>query len=118
MLLLDESDVYVEARSLHQIQRNGLVSVFLRKLKYSQSILFLTTNRVSNFDDAIISRIHLMLRYEALSKDSKTQIWKSFLARAPAKYGPAKVNTKQLDQLAARSLNVGNVDHHVTVTYT
>jgi hypothetical protein len=73
--------------------------------QYSQSILFLTTNRVSNFDDAIISRIHLMLRYEALSKDSKTQIWKSFLARAPAKYGPAKVNTKELDQLAARSSN-------------
>jgi len=46
-----------------------------------------------------------MLRYKPLSKDSKTQIWKSFLVRAPAKYGSAKVNKKELDQLATRSSN-------------
>ena len=86
----------LEARLLHQIQRNGLVLVFLRKLKCSQSILFLTMNWMSNFDDAIINRINLMLRFEALSKDSEIQIWKNFLTRASAKYGPAKVNNKNL----------------------
>jgi hypothetical protein len=64
--------------------------------QYSQSILFLTTNRVSNFDDAIISRIHLMLRYEALSKDSKTQIWKSFLARGLPNMDQQKLTPKNL----------------------
>lgn len=30
ILLLDEADVFLEERSLHEIQRNGLVSIFLR----------------------------------------------------------------------------------------
>ncbi|KAF7502574.1 hypothetical protein GJ744_005465 [Endocarpon pusillum] len=46
-----------------------------------------------------------MLRYTALSKDTKIQIWKKFLERAPAIYGSAKINIKELGQLAARSSN-------------
>jgi hypothetical protein len=34
IILIDEADVYLEERSLKDIQRNGLVSVFLRHLKY------------------------------------------------------------------------------------
>lgn len=46
ILLLDEADVFLEKRNMHDIHRNALVSIFLRHLEYFQGILFLTTNRV------------------------------------------------------------------------
>lgn len=46
ILLLDEADVFLEKRNMHDIYRNALVSIFLRQLEYFQGILFLTTNRV------------------------------------------------------------------------
>ena len=57
VLLLDEADVCLERRSLHGVHRNALVSVFLRELEYYQGIMFLTTNRVKQIDNAIASRI-------------------------------------------------------------
>jgi hypothetical protein len=35
VLLLDEADVFLEARSLHDVNRNALVSTFLRLLEVS-----------------------------------------------------------------------------------
>jgi len=51
------------------------LAVFLRALDYFQGILFLTTNRVAQFDEAFMSRIHLSLGYDKLSDDARTQIW-------------------------------------------
>ncbi|KAF3909714.1 Spastin [Arthrobotrys entomopaga] len=81
VLLLDEADVYLEARSIHDIQRNSLVSIFLRLVEYYQGILFLTTNRVTTFDDAFQSRIHVALRYSSLSVDARQKIWRNFITR-------------------------------------
>ena len=67
VLLIDEADVFLERRSLHDMQRNSLVSVFLRTLEYYSGILFMTTNRVRTFDDAFKSRIHVPLKYEVSS---------------------------------------------------
>ena len=44
-----------EKRSSHNLTRNCLSSVFVRKLEYCPWILFLTTDRVTEFDDAILS---------------------------------------------------------------
>jgi hypothetical protein len=79
VLLLDEADVFLERRSVHELQRNALVSVFLRLLEYFQGILFLTTNRVETFDEAFQSRIHIALRYNDLDRKAKRIIWKTFL---------------------------------------
>src|SRR5436305_14945520 len=51
IILIDEADVYLAERSLQDVQRNGLVSVFLRHLEYFQGIMFLTTTRLTTFDD-------------------------------------------------------------------
>lgn len=75
ILLLDEADVFLEARQPHDIHRNALVSVFLRLTEYYQGILFLTTNRVSTFDEAFQSRIHMGIRYENLTGKARKQIW-------------------------------------------
>ncbi|KAK4104434.1 hypothetical protein N658DRAFT_521097 [Parathielavia hyrcaniae] len=45
ILLLDEADIFLSRRELKDLERNALVSVFLRVLEYYSGILFLTTNR-------------------------------------------------------------------------
>ena len=52
IILIDEADVYLAERSLQDVQRNALVSVFLRHLEYFQGIMFLTTNRIATFNMA------------------------------------------------------------------
>jgi SpoVK/Ycf46/Vps4 family AAA+-type ATPase len=47
VILLDEADVFLEARTNHDLQRNALVSTFLQTLEYQDTVIFLTTNRVS-----------------------------------------------------------------------
>lgn len=84
VLLLDEADIFLEKRTIHDIHRNALVSIFLRLLEYFQGILFLTTNRVETFDDAFQSRIHVALRYGDLNAKAKRSIWKMFLERVRA----------------------------------
>ncbi|KAL3960026.1 hypothetical protein ACCO45_005143 [Purpureocillium lilacinum] len=80
VLLIDEADVFLERRSLHDLQRNGLVSIFLRTLEYYSGILFMTTNRVRTFDDAFKSRIHVPLKYGELPAESRAKIWRNFLS--------------------------------------
>lgn len=91
IVLLDEADVYLEQRSAHDLRRNSIVSgkifliyimcttniseVFLRALDYFQGILFLTTNRVGQFDEAFMSRINLSLGYNPLDDEARKLIW-------------------------------------------
>ncbi|KAL1603054.1 hypothetical protein SLS59_004710 [Nothophoma quercina] len=58
-----------------------LTAVFLRALDYFQGILFLTTNRVGQFDQAFMSRIHLSLGYEELSDSSRETIWENLFEK-------------------------------------
>lgn len=59
VLLIDEADVFLEQRSLNDVARNAMVSVFLRALEYHSGVLFLTTNRVHTVDPAFQSRFSL-----------------------------------------------------------
>lgn len=101
---MDEADVFVQARSIDSHQ-NARVSVFLRKLEYNQGIIFLTTNRVRDFDDAIQSTITLAVRYEPLSLATRKQVGASFLKKAVTANGAAKYNPGDLDGLARKDLN-------------
>ncbi|KAI9369381.1 hypothetical protein BJX61DRAFT_519875 [Aspergillus egyptiacus] len=78
IMLIDEADVYFERRAVGQLQRNSLVSAFLRSMEYYRGILFLTTNRLGHMDDAILSRIHLIIEYSDLNEKTRLQIWKQF----------------------------------------
>ena len=81
ILLLDEADVYLESRISQDLQRNTLVSIFLRALEYYQGILFLTTNRVGTFDDGFVSRIHVVIHYPDFDSNQRGQIWDIFFNR-------------------------------------
>ncbi|KPM35845.1 hypothetical protein AK830_g10721 [Neonectria ditissima] len=81
VLLLDECDVFLEARCANDIARNRIVSIFLRTLEYYEGILFLTTNRVKNMDPAFQSRIHMSLEYPSLDAAARETVWRGFLGR-------------------------------------
>jgi hypothetical protein len=107
VLLLDEADVFLEKREVHDIHRNALVSIFLRLLEYFQGILFLTTNRVETFDDAFQSRIHVALRYGDLTTKAKKRVWQQFIEMCRAQKGceVADFSDKDLDALSRHQLN-------------
>ncbi|KAI5919615.1 hypothetical protein F4810DRAFT_686268 [Camillea tinctor] len=81
VLLLDEADVFLAQRSTEDIQRNALVSVFLRVLEYYEGILFLTSNRVGVFDEALKSRLHMALYYPPLKWKPTQRIWETHLKK-------------------------------------
>ncbi|KAF2188502.1 hypothetical protein K469DRAFT_566041 [Zopfia rhizophila CBS 207.26] len=107
VLLLDEADVFLEERALADLERNSLVSVFLRTLEYYDGILILTSNRVGTFDEAFKSRIQVALHYSTLTKKSRKQIWQNFfdmLEEADEDVNMAELE-RRLDELAAEEMN-------------
>jgi AAA+ superfamily predicted ATPase len=115
VLLVDEADIFMEARSLHELRRNAMVGVFLRVLEYQQQIMFLSTNRLNTFDEAFRSRISVAIQYHDLDESARRTVWENFLKVADVKTvshisddeAPvAYVTTEQLDRLASKTLKV------------
>lgn len=79
VLLLDEADVYVRQRS-NDLMQNAIVGVFLRVLEYQATVMFLTTNRPDDVDDAIASRCIAKLTYEAPTTQQQFRIWQVLTA--------------------------------------
>ena len=102
IVLLDEADIFLQARSLNN-QQNALVSVFLRILEYYRGIMFLTTNRVKDFDDAIQSRISVALHYPSLGPDTRKTIWGNLLKKGTTSKGPANLTAEDLDCVMERN---------------
>src|SRR5262245_53742043 len=93
-------------------------------MEYFQGILFLTTNRVGQFDEAFMSRIHVSIGYEPLGDDARQQIWVNLfkkLERDHKRGGPkiepeydAKMYVRKDDKLKklkwnGREIRNGNV---------
>ncbi|KAJ9093162.1 hypothetical protein QFC21_006478 [Naganishia friedmannii] len=95
-----DADVFLEKRDSRELERNGLVSIFLRVLEYFSGILILTTNRLESFDNAFLSRFSLILKYPDLDAPSRRVLWDRFLIMANS--DPSAFN---LDALAAIELN-------------
>ncbi|PWY75469.1 P-loop containing nucleoside triphosphate hydrolase protein [Aspergillus heteromorphus CBS 117.55] len=123
VLLLDEADVFMEARNSNDLDRNELVCVFLRLLEYyevraavpsrlnpfgrtrltrpRQGILFLTSNRSDAIDPAFESRIHVALRYPNLNKSTRRRIWTQLLGPEAS----SAISDHELSELADVPLN-------------
>lgn len=74
VMLIDEADVYIKRRD-DNIEMNAVVGVFLRVLEYFNGLLFLTTNRVDDIDEAIVSRCIAMIRYHPPTSEERLRIW-------------------------------------------
>lgn len=97
VLLLDEADVFLEQRNSHDLTRNALVSTFLRLIEYYKGVMFLTTNRLKSFDVAVNSRVHIQLKMNELTTESREAVWRNL----------GKLNNVELDYavLAQNKLN-------------
>jgi hypothetical protein len=80
VMLIDEADVYIKRRD-DNIAANAVVGVFLRVLEYFNGLLFLTTNRIGDIDEAIISRCIAMIRYHPPGFDDRRRIWQVMAAQ-------------------------------------
>ncbi len=81
LTLIDEADVFLEKRATSDVLRNSMVCVMLRLLEYHEGILFLTTNRVTDFDSAFESRVTVALKYDSLSESARQQVWRNLTSR-------------------------------------
>lgn len=82
VVLLDEADVLMSRRTTQDLRRNAIVAVFLRMLEYYRGMLFLTTNRHDDFDNAFYNRIHVTIEYGELTKEWRSNIWREHVQRA------------------------------------
>ena len=80
-----------------------MVAVFLRHVEYYRGILFLTTNRITTFDEAFLSRIHVALHFSELPRDARARIWRAFLKKAGLP--DAELTERTIARLAARDVN-------------
>lgn len=74
VMLIDEADVYIKRRD-DNIEMNAVVGVFLRVLEYFNGLLFLTTNRVDDIDEAIVSRCIALIKYDPPQGSDRNRIW-------------------------------------------
>lgn len=102
LVLIDEADVFLEARNSTEIQRNALVCVMLRLLEYYSGCLFLSSNRsAGSIDAAIASRITVMLGYPPLDESGRTKVWRNLIQLVPAH--PIDPETGELPAKIAKS---------------
>jgi SpoVK/Ycf46/Vps4 family AAA+-type ATPase len=100
ILLLNEADVYFQRRDDYNLKRNRLVAIFLRMLEYYNGMLFLTTNKMSNIDAAILDRVHLKVEYNNLPASARVGIFQSSLHMLNA-----SINKSELEIFAQIDLN-------------
>lgn len=74
IMLIDEADVFIHERGESMMQ-NAVVGVFLRVLEYFQGVLFMTTNRATVVDDAIVSRCTAQVKFDIPTVDGQKKIW-------------------------------------------
>lgn len=80
ILLIDEADVYVRARG-EDIVQNAMVGVWLRVLEYFRGVLFMTSNKATEIDDAVMSRATAWIKYERPDRPHLARIWSVLLAQ-------------------------------------
>ena len=66
--------------------------------------MFLTTNHLKGFDEAIISRVHFALRFDRLDRSARRNVWASFLNKARFVYGSVAIGPKELSTLEEKTL--------------
>lgn len=95
ILLIDEADVYIRKRG-DDVQHNAIVATMLQRIEYFNGILFMTTNRTDDVDEAIISRCSAVLKYSKPDKDMSRNLWNIFLEQNNLK---DKVSDKVLEEI-------------------
>ena len=97
--------LYVHYRSLsHAGNLSHRTRCSLRHVEYYRGILFLTTNRITAFDPAFLSRIHVALHFCDLTPAARAQVWRAFLRKAGVSE-PREAEDDIVRMLARREIN-------------
>ena len=118
VVLIDEADVFLQARDTMDLERNAMVSIFLRRLEYFQGVLILTTNRKSAIDTAFRSRIHFKLNYPDLDEDSRLAVWKNLLDGVPPGVSSSDLNEDDIRGLAKMELDGRRIKNVVSCAFS
>src|SRR5690606_33037330 len=75
-------------------------------LEYFDGLLFMTTNRTDDVDDAILSRCIAVIRYDIPPPDAARQLWKTLSAQFGAEIPPALLEEllQKYPQLSGRDI--------------
>lgn len=92
--LIDEADVMIATRRADNLTQAAIVAAFLRTLEYFNGLLFLTSNR-EEIDDAILSRMAAVIRFNAPDREARKRIWE-----IQAETQAAKLPAKMIGELA------------------
>jgi len=105
ILLIDEGDVFLRSRGDDMVQ-NAVVGVFLRLLEYYRGVLFTTTNRGTDIDDAIVSRLTARFEYAMPSADEQRELWRILGAQNGIEIPPKRISEiiKRLPGLSGRDI--------------
>lgn len=100
IVLIDEADVFLYKRTDGDIDRNAVVSTFLRQIEYFKGVLFLTTNRADDIDEAFKTRILQTFQFPGFTTEQRQKVWAALMAKQGVELKPA-----ELKELAKYELN-------------
>jgi AAA+ superfamily predicted ATPase len=105
VLLIDEADVYIRERD-NDTNHNAIVASFLRVMEYYNGLMFMTTNRENDIDDAILSRCMSVLTYKHQVEAVKTELWKIYLEQFNVQYDTALITelNKEFKEISGRDI--------------
>ncbi|KAJ4383387.1 hypothetical protein N0V86_001434 [Didymella sp. IMI 355093] len=120
VVLMDEADVFLEARKddvPNAAERNALVAIFLRHLEYFGGIVFLTTNRIQVFDEAMKSRVHLALGYKPPGSETRKMLWLKNLKAATGSEVDPEISDA-IDSFTSMKLNGREIANAINTAQT
>ncbi|KAK4167517.1 P-loop containing nucleoside triphosphate hydrolase [Cladorrhinum sp. PSN259] len=83
VVLLEDCEVFLEARKIADVQRNAVVSVILGVLQRFKGIAILETSRVGSLDEALTSRFRLAIHF-SLTPERRKRLWSNMCAQLAA----------------------------------
>lgn len=104
-MLIDEGDVYVRARA-NDLEQNAIVGVFLRTLEYFNGLLFFTTNRGQDIDDAFLNRCIAIIDYPKPDAEGRRRLWEVLSKQFQVDMDAALIKkaVAQFDDVAGRDI--------------
>ncbi|KAH8884180.1 P-loop containing nucleoside triphosphate hydrolase protein [Thozetella sp. PMI_491] len=117
LVLIDEADVFMQERTIDHLERNALVSIFLRIIEYFEGTLFLTTNRAETLDTAFHSRIHLSISYPPLSPKALGELWTTGIIRGCGGQRPRWLTAKLVTKLTKSKINGREIKNIISMAH-
>ena len=66
----------------------------------------LTTNRIGTFDEAVLSRVHILLHYRAFTDTERQKVWKTFFNKLERERGKTMRVTRSTKDYVLESKEV------------